>query len=131
MKKSVFYLDDEPELLEIFHEMFGEMYDVRSASTLAEARRMLADCPVDIIISDQNMPEIKGDEFLREAAAICPESFRIMLTGQAFVGEMFMEITSGIIHSFMRKPWLREEMQELLERASSTLDLRRAGGSEP
>ncbi|HEY0408488.1 MAG TPA: response regulator [Pyrinomonadaceae bacterium] len=128
--KSVFYLDDEQDLLDIFHAMFGRMYDVRSATTLAEARRMLAERAPDIIISDQNMPEIKGDEFLREAAALYPESYRIMLTGQAFVGEMFMEIAAGIIQSFVRKPWEKDAMQQLLERATSILDARRTGGPE-
>jgi DNA-binding NtrC family response regulator len=129
--KSVFYLDDEQDLLDIFREMFGKTYNVQTAISLAEARGMLADCPFDIIISDQNMPDIRGDEFLREAATLCPESFRIMLTGQAFVGEMFKEIAAGIIQSFVRKPWDKDEMSKVLERAVSTLDARRQGGSKP
>jgi FixJ family two-component response regulator len=54
-----------------------------------------------------------------------------MLTGQAFVGEMFKEIAAGIIQSFVRKPWDKDEMSNVLERAVSTLDARRQGGSKP
>jgi DNA-binding NtrC family response regulator len=125
MKKcSILYLDDEQKLLDIFEEMFGDSYDVKTASTASEARRILAECAVDIIISDQLMPEIEGTEFLREAATTCPDSFRIMLTGHAGVGQMLPEISSGIIQLFIVKPWKEEQMGQLLERAAASLDLR-------
>jgi DNA-binding NtrC family response regulator len=121
----VFYLDDEQDLLDIFQEMFGVKYDVRTSNTLAEARRILADHPFDIIISDQSMPDVEGVEFLREAAQAYPDSFRIMLTGHALVGEMMGEIMTGVIHSFVRKPWEHDDMQLILERAVTTVDRRR------
>jgi DNA-binding NtrC family response regulator len=124
-KYSILYFDDEQRLLDIFHETFGGAYEVRTAITLAEARGLLADCTIDIIISDQMMPEIEGDEFLREAAALCPESFRMMLTGQVAVGEMLAEIGSGFIQFFVVKPWHEEQMRQVLERASVSLKLRR------
>ncbi|HEX7998563.1 MAG TPA: response regulator [Pyrinomonadaceae bacterium] len=124
-KCSILYLDDEQRLLDIFEEMFGDSYDVKTASTVSEARSVLAECGVDIIISDQLMPEIEGTEFLREAAATCPDSFRIMLTGHAGVGQMLPEISSGIIQLFVAKPWKEEQMRQILERAAASLDLRR------
>lgn len=104
--------------------MFDEQYDVLTAATLTEARRVLAECSAEIIISDQSMPEIKGTEFLREAAAMCPDSFRILLTGQVSVGDVLNEVSSGIIHLFEAKPWREERMREILERAGAALDRR-------
>lgn len=125
MRRTVFYFDDEVGLLEVFREMFGEQYDVRTAATLSEARRVLAGCNAEIIISDQSMPEIEGTEFLREAAAMCPDSFRILLTGQVSVGDVLEEVSTGIINLFEAKPWREERMQEILERAGAALDRRR------
>ncbi|MBA3243178.1 MAG: response regulator [Acidobacteria bacterium] len=122
MNRSIFYLDDETSLLEIFQEMFGDEYEVSTASTLDEARRVLAECPADIIISDQLMPEIEGTKFLAEAARMCPHSFRVLLTGKALVGDVIPEISAGIVHLFMRKPWSESEMREALERAENFLD---------
>jgi DNA-binding NtrC family response regulator len=122
---SILYFDDEQSLLDIFEEMFGGKYEVRTTTTLAEARRILADCTVEIVISDQLMPEIEGTEFLREAAALCPDSFRIMLTGHAVVGEMLAEISSGIIQLFVVKPWTEEQLRQVLERAIVSFNLRR------
>jgi DNA-binding NtrC family response regulator len=122
LNRSIFYFDDETSLLEIFREMFGNEYDVSTASTLDEARRVLVECPPDIIISDQLMPEIEGTKFLAEAARICPHSFRVLLTGKAMVGDVIPEISAGIVHLFMRKPWTESEMREALERAEISLN---------
>ncbi|HEX8495184.1 MAG TPA: response regulator [Pyrinomonadaceae bacterium] len=124
MQRTVFYFDDEASLLDVFREMFSDQYDVRTAATLSEARRVLAECSAEIIISDQSMPEIDGTEFLREAAAMCPESFRILLTGQVSVGDVLEEVSTGIIHLFETKPWREERMREILDRASTVLDRR-------
>jgi DNA-binding NtrC family response regulator len=111
------YFDDEEMLLALFRDMFGGEYDVRTALTLAEARRELSSCSPEIIISDWSMPEISGVEFLREAAKVCPGSFRFLLTGRGHVGDFIMEVAAGIVQFFMPKPWAEEEMREALGRA--------------
>lgn len=123
MKRTILYLDDEAVCLELFLEMFRKEYDVRIASTLSEARRMLSERQADIVISDQAMPEISGTEFLAEVAKEYPRSYRIMLTGSLLAGEAIPEILSGIVQLFMPKPWTEEEMRRVLERAGLQADL--------
>lgn len=125
MKRSVFYFDDDATLLDIFQEMFEDEYDVRTTTKLAEARHMLSECAADIIITDQSMPEISGSEFLREALKMCPHSFRIMLTGYSAVGDMFGEITNGLINIFIVKPWKEEQMRQALERGGAAVEAQR------
>jgi|ERR1043165_317526 DNA-binding NtrC family response regulator len=122
-KRSIFYFDDEEQSLNLFQEMFGAEYDVRVAARLSEARRMLSERPADVIISDQNMPEISGTEFLAEAAKEYPRSYRVMLTGSMLAGEAIPEILSGIVQFFIPKPWTEEEMRRALERAGLQVDL--------
>lgn len=126
MKPSIFYFDDEATMLDLFEEMFGNEYEVRTATTLAEARRMLSEQPANIIISDQSMPEISGMEFLSEVAELYPTSFRIMLTGSMLAGEAIPEISSGIVQLFVTKPWDNQTMRQMLERASLHVDLNRS-----
>lgn len=125
MKRSVFYFDDDATLLDIFLEMFEDEYDVRTATTLEAARQMLSECEADIIITDQSMPEISGSQFLREAIEKCPDSFRIMLTGYSVVGDVFGDITSGLIDTFIVKPWKEEQMRQALERGGAAVEARR------
>jgi DNA-binding NtrC family response regulator len=123
LKRTILYLDDEAGCLSLFREMFGGDYEVRTATTPAEARRLLAEHPAHIVISDQCMPEIKGTDFLREVAATQPSSFRVLLTGAMMVGEAIPEIGAGIVHIFVTKPWTGEEMRQALGRASLGAEL--------
>ena len=117
-KTSILYLDDEEACLDVFRQMFCDEYDVRTVQTLREAREALGRESFDIVISDQLMPEIDGLTFLREVAGTHPESFRMMLTGSIGVGEVIREVSAGVIHLFVTKPWVEPNMRQALERAN-------------
>jgi DNA-binding NtrC family response regulator len=121
VKQSILYIDDEVGCLNLFRETFGGENDVRTVTTLSEARRMLAEHPADIIISDQTMPEITGADFLREVALTHPSSYRVLLTGSIGFAQVIPEIGTGIIHFFAPKPWTQQDMQQMLERAGRAL----------
>lgn len=123
LTSSIFYFDDEIGCLDIFESLFNDEYDVRTATSLAEARRMLSERPADIIISDQIMPEIEGTDFLRDIARLSPESHRILLTGRVTLGNVLPEISGSIVHQFIAKPWLYQEMTHALERALATSEM--------
>ena len=127
VKRTIVYLDDESGCLNVFRETFGGEYDVRTATTPAEARRMLAERSADIVISDQTMPGIKGTDFLSEVAALHPSSYRVLLTGSIHLVEVIPEVSAGLIHLFVPKPWTTELMRQMLERASLHFALRANG----
>lgn len=118
MKQTILYLDDDEACLALFHQAFDEDYDVRTALTHVEARRLLAARPADIVISDQIMPDIKGSDFLREVARQYPESYRVLLTGGTTVGNLLHEISTGIIQLFLTKPWALQDMRQMLDIAT-------------
>lgn len=123
-KRSIFYLDDNQDALDVFSATFGKEYEVRIATSLDEALLMLNSCAANIIISDQRMPEMKGTEFLRRAHELCPNSLRILLTGEAKFGEVLEEVEEGIVEYFIQKPWEPVQMQNILERASVAFEQR-------
>jgi DNA-binding NtrC family response regulator len=116
---SILYLDDEVPCLDIFKLMFGGDYEVRTALTLDEARRALAEADFDIVFSDYRMPGANGSAFLQEVAAARPDSYRVMLTGALGVGCVLSELSQGIIHLFLKKPWSEEGMRMALELAGA------------
>jgi len=118
---SILYFDDEETCLDVFSQTFSDEYLVVTVSTLAAARDALKSKRFDIIISDQQMPEIDGLTFLREVARFHPKTFRMMLTGSIGLGNVFREVCTGIIHLFVTKPWTETSMRQALERAA--LDL--------
>jgi DNA-binding NtrC family response regulator len=124
VKPSILYLDDEAQCLDVFRETFKNDYHVRTAATSDEAHLLLAECPSEIVISDQYMPEVSGAEFLRAVAEKHPRSCRVMLTGNTMVGAVMREMAEGIFHLFVTKPWTEESMVRALERASLYARLR-------
>jgi DNA-binding NtrC family response regulator len=122
MRSTIFYLDDDAECLSVFQETFGEDYEIRTALTRTEALRLLSLSQADVVISDQIMPDIKGVEFLREIAELYPKSFRVLLTGGDTVGNLLHEISTGVIHLFIRKPWTEQDMRRMLEIATMNRD---------
>jgi len=115
---SILYFDDEPACLSVFSETFAAEHAVRTASTLEEARRALAEDSFDVVVSDQLMPEISGAAFLREIARTHPRSLRVMLTGGVSVGAVLGEIGDGVVKHFVPKPWSAATMRQVFERAS-------------
>jgi DNA-binding NtrC family response regulator len=129
MKRSILYLDDEDGHLNLFRETFGGEYDVRTASTADEARRMLAARAADVVISDQMMPDISGKVFLAEVAAAHPSTYRVLLTGSITVGDAINEIGVGVVNAFVTKPWVKDDISRVLERGRADEEGRhRAGG---
>jgi DNA-binding NtrC family response regulator len=116
---SILYLDDEVTCLSIFKLMFGGDYEVRTAQTLDEARRALAEADFDIVFSDYRMPGANGSAFLQEVAAARPDSYRVMLTGALGVDGVLGELSRGIIHLFLKKPWSEVGMRMALELAGA------------
>lgn len=125
MKRTILYLDDESACVDVFRDMFGDEFDVRTATTPGDARRALAERAADIVISDQRMPDINGTEFLREISESYPASFRVMLTGSATLCDIVREVRAGIVNLLVAKPWTEQGMRQTLARACASLELHR------
>lgn len=119
-RMSILYLDDEAPCLDIFRQMFGRDHEVRTALTVGEARRALAEGSFDIVFSDYRMPETNGSAFLREVASVQPDSYRVMLTGALGAGGLISELGEGVIHFFLKKPWSEEGMRRVLEMVAAS-----------
>jgi len=82
---SVLYVDDEPALLElcrIYLEKTGE-FRIDISESAREALTRLSGGQYDIIISDYQMPQMDGLEFLREVRKTCPDLPFIIFTGRS------------------------------------------------
>lgn len=61
MKKTILVIDDEPAYLELLRELLSQyQFAVLTAENGAEALKILKGGPVDVIISDIEMPVLNG-----------------------------------------------------------------------
>ena len=70
-----------------------------------DAIRLLQKQPVDVIITDQRMPETTGVDVLRNSLLLAPEALRIILTGYTEIDYLMDAINEGQVHRYVTKPW--------------------------
>lgn len=124
MKTTILYIDDEQDNLTAFKAVFRRTYDIDTATSGLEAMEMLQQKNYKVIISDQRMPNMTGVEFFERIKESHPNSIRMILTGYADIQSIVDAINKGNIFHYISKPWNRDEIQVIIERACEVFDLR-------
>lgn len=65
---------------------------------------MLAIHPVQVIVSDQRMPQMTGTEFLSRVKELHPDTVRMALTGYTDLESVTRAVNGGTIYKFLSKP---------------------------
>jgi len=105
MTEKILFVDDEANVLDALQRQFRKEYTVSTALGGARALKMIADeGPFAVIISDMQMPEMNGIQFLQAARNIAPDSVRLMLTGNADQKTAVDAVNEGSVFNFLTKP---------------------------
>lgn len=105
MSHCVLFVDDEPRVTDaIRRQLKNEPYRILVANSAREALDVLASEPVDVVVSDEQMPEMRGSELLSVVRRECPDTIRIILTGQARLDAAVEAINTAEIFRFLLKP---------------------------
>lgn len=128
-KGYIICVDDEVSVLETLQEQlrnhFGETHEIEVATSAEEALSLIDEVhesnqTIELIISDQVMPGMKGDKFLEEIHKKLPEAIKILLTGQAGLDSAIHAINYGGLNRYVEKPWnidsLAKDIRELIEK---------------
>lgn len=124
-KGFIICIDDERAVLETLREQllrfFGPSHDVEVATSGEEGLALIKDImsqggSVEVVITDQVMPGLKGDELLEEVHRMLPETIKILLTGQAGLKDAIDAINLGGLNLYVEKPWNMEEIHVDIER---------------
>ncbi|EFK57062.1 response regulator receiver domain protein [Sphingobacterium spiritivorum ATCC 33861] len=116
-KITVLYVDDEENNLLSFKATFRLKYEVHTAISGADAIEIVKKNPVNVIITDQRMPEMTGVEFLEEIIKLDPHPMRILLTGYTDMAAVIDAVNKGKIFHYLNKPWSEEELDQTIIRA--------------
>jgi len=116
-KINILYVDDEMNNLISFKATFRIKYNVFTAESGADAVKILENSEINIIVTDQRMPNMTGVEFLESILGIYPEPIRILLTGYADMNAVIDAVNKGKIFHYLSKPWNEEELDMTIQRA--------------
>lgn len=116
-KQTLLIVDDEPNILNALSRLLRrEGFQILTANSPLDAFEHLAKQPVQVILSDQRMPDMSGTEFFARVRQLYPDTIRIVLTGYTDLDSVTGAINRGAIYKFLTKPWdddqLREEIRE-------------------
>jgi two-component system sensor histidine kinase/response regulator len=112
---KILYVDDEPNNLTAFKASFRRNYEIYTAASVQEAKKLLFDVDVNVIIADQRMPGTTGVEFFNAIKDQHPDPVRILLTGYTDVESLVDAINKGQIYRFIKKPWDEFELQTAIK----------------
>ncbi|MGZ8158800.1 MAG: HD domain-containing phosphohydrolase [Methylobacter sp.] len=122
---TLLLVDDDPDVLATLTRSFRKGYKTLSANGGEEGIAFLNEHPVDLIICDQRMPNISGDQVLSHALQIQPDAIRILLTGYADVESLLTCVNDAHIYKYVTKPWDPAELNLTVVRALESLILKR------
>ncbi|MCX7342870.1 MAG: response regulator, partial [Proteobacteria bacterium] len=118
-KPVILCVDDEKFILDTLltqlRRRFGDAYVYESAESGEEAVKLIKDLAennqeVRLVISDQIMPGMKGDELLAYINEQNRETVKILMTGQASLDSAVNAINYADLFRYMTKPWLENDL---------------------
>ena len=120
-RPSILVVDDEPGIRSALSRVFRrDGYRVLTAPSGPAGLELLALHSVQVIISDQRMPEMSGTEFLSIVKDLYPDTMRIILSGYTDLKVVTDSVNRGSVFRFLTKPWddevLREQVRDAFRR---------------
>lgn len=113
-KKTVICVDDEKIVLDSLKKelknALGSDFNIEIVESGVEALELFNELHNDnieipIVISDYIMPDMKGDEVLKQIKSVNPKVYNIMLTGQATIEGVTNAINKAGLYRYIAKPW--------------------------
>ncbi|UKN02063.1 response regulator [Paracrocinitomix mangrovi] len=118
-KPTIICVDDERMILNSLRSQLrrhlGTNFTVETVESGNEALELYQELkedgyPIPVIISDQIMPGMKGDELLTKLNKLDASIKKILLTGQASVEAVGNAINNASLYRYMAKPWEIEDL---------------------
>jgi two-component system probable response regulator PhcQ len=102
---AILLVDDEPHVTDALKRALRrEPFEFFTATSGAAAQEILERHPVDVVISDEQMPGMSGSVFLSAVRKQYPNTIRMILSGQASLEAAVRAINEGEVYRFFLKP---------------------------
>lgn len=118
-------VDDEPDILTALGDLLDDRFRLITTTSPEEALEIAArEADIAVIVSDQRMPGLTGDEFLARARRLT-DAEAILLTGYADLGAVIAALNRGGIVGYVTKPWDPDTLRSMVIGAHARWQLAR------
>jgi two-component system response regulator HupR/HoxA len=124
-RPTILLVDDEPLSLDTLTRTLDEVFEVRTATNTADAMRILEEDWIQVVISDQRMPDETGVEFLARVRERWPEVARMIVSGYTDAGDIIEGVNRAGILQYITKPWHPDNLLLIVQNACRLVELQR------
>src|SRR5690349_21746455 len=103
-KHPILLVDDEPEILFSLVGLLRQEFQLFTATSGLQALEILAQHHVEVIMTDQRMPEMTGVELVTRVKQQYPDIIRIMFTGYADIKAVVQCVNEAGLYRYLTKP---------------------------
>ena len=122
-RHTLLIVDDEVDVLDSLRHQFHRSYRVLTHTSGNKPSRSLKKTRSSSILSDQRMPGMTGDQFLRRARGLKPDAIRMLFTGYADIQAVINAVNEGHIFRYILKPWDSTELEGIIRQGVEQYDL--------
>lgn len=117
--ERILYVDDEQINLDVFKMAFRRKFDILIADSGEKALEILKNDPqVSFVISDVNMPQMDGYEFVNNVKSQNPEIPCLLVSGYEENEQSENAKEKGLIVDYLTKPYDSELLQKIVKNKS-------------
>ncbi|CUS38473.1 conserved hypothetical protein [Candidatus Nitrospira nitrosa] len=115
MNERILCVDDDVNILEGYRRQLRKEFSLEIAVGPTEGLQVLTtQGPFSVVVSDLQMPEMNGIQFLSKVRELSPDTTRLLLTGKADLQSAINAINQGQIFRFLTKPCSSDQLADAL-----------------
>jgi len=109
-KERILLVDDEPQVLVALEDLLGDDFSVLKTASPEEALLIVErEHGIAVVVSDQRMPRMSGDELLARLASTS-DARKILVTAFADLSAVIRAVNDGKIFAYVTKPWNADDL---------------------
>jgi diguanylate cyclase (GGDEF)-like protein len=117
---TLLVVDDDQYILNLLSSVLKDEFEVLTAGSAEAARHLFARRQIDLILTDQRMPQMTGAELVEWVRQNHPATVRLLMSGFAEIDEAAEAVNRGHICGYIFKPFQNEELWRILREAAAT-----------
>jgi YesN/AraC family two-component response regulator len=121
-KPKLLVVDDETDMLDFIERVFRRRFEVTRCRSAEKALEMLETGEFEVLITDQQMPQLSGLELIERLGHRFPSLVRVLLSGFTDDPAIQRAIARCTIHNYILKPVDSRKLNEGLDEAYRVRD---------
>ncbi len=116
---GILYVDDEEKFLKYFEAIFEDVAPIYTASSPEGGYEIFTEHheKIGLVLSDKKMPNESGLTFLQRVREVNPNPLRILVTAYADLDVAVDALNSGLLYSYLSKPWDPDDLEHRMIKA--------------